>query len=70
MQTQEQVSQQVIAEIAREVVARLRAQMQPAPVTASMVTTARAGAAAPRSAVLHDGVFATVDEGVNAAYEA
>ncbi|MFP5209574.1 MAG: aldehyde dehydrogenase family protein [Acidobacteriota bacterium] len=70
MQTQEPVSQQVIAEIAREVVARLRAQMQPAPVTASMVTAARAAAAAPRSAVLHDGVFATVDEAVNAAYEA
>ena len=70
MQTQEQVSQQVIAEIAREVVARLRAQMQPAPITASVVSASKSAASASRSAALHDGVFATVDEAVNAAYEA
>jgi len=63
MQTQ-QVSPQVIAEIAREVVARLRTQMQPAPVAA------HAAAPAQRAAAARDGVFATVDEAVNAAYEA
>lgn len=62
MQTQQQVSPQVIAEIAREVVARLRVQMQPAPM-------AQAPAAAPKTAP-RDGVFATVDEAVHAAYEA
>jgi aldehyde dehydrogenase len=50
------VSPQLIAEIAKEVVARLRMQMQTAP--------------APRTAAARDGVFATVDEAVNAAYEA
>jgi aldehyde dehydrogenase len=56
-----QIQEQVIAEIAREVVARLRVQMQ------QPVTSAPTGmkAAAPR-----DGVFSTVDEAVNAAYEA
>jgi aldehyde dehydrogenase len=63
MQTQQQVSPQVIAEIAREVVARLRVQMQPAPAAHPSAPVQRA--AAPR-----DGVFATVDEAVNAAYEA
>ncbi len=63
MQTQQQVSPQVIAEIAKEVVARLRVQMQPAP--ASHVSAPTPRAAAPR-----DGVFATVDEAVNAAFEA
>jgi aldehyde dehydrogenase len=62
MQTQQQVSPQVIAEIAKEVVARLRTQMQAAPV-ASAAPAARA--TSPR-----DGVFATVDEAVNAAYDA
>jgi len=65
MQTQQQVSPQVIAEIAKEVVARLRVQMQPAPVAAHS-----AAASAPRTAAARDGVFATVDEAVNAAYEA
>ena len=60
MQTQ-QVSTQVIAEIAKEVVVRLRAQMQ-MPVAAP--APPRTGAAA------RDGVFLTVDEAVNAAYEA
>ncbi len=60
MQMQQEVSSQVIAEIAREVVARLRTQMQKAPAAAP---------AAPRAAA-RDGVFATVDEAVNAAYEA
>ena len=57
MQTQEQV----IAEIAKEVVARLRVQLQQpqAPAVHS------APAAAPR-----DGVFATVDEAADAAFEA
>ena len=64
MQTQQQVSPQVIAEIAKEVVARLRMQMQPAPAAAH----ARRRSAEPR--LPRDGVFATVDEAVNAAYEA
>jgi aldehyde dehydrogenase len=54
-----QIQEQVIAEIAKEVVARLRIQLQP-PVAAPATA-----AAAPR-----DGVFATVDEAVNAAFEA
>ncbi|MGO8757858.1 MAG: aldehyde dehydrogenase [Terracidiphilus sp.] len=61
MQTQQQVSQQVIAEIAREVVARLRMQIEPA---------AAQQAAPARTAAARDGVFATVDEAVDAAYEA
>ena len=61
MQTQQQVSPQVIAEIAKEVVARLRMQMQTAPI---------AHAPAQRTSAARDGVFATVDEAVNAAYEA
>jgi aldehyde dehydrogenase len=61
MQIQEPVSSQVIAEIAKEVVARLRSEMrQPQSSAASA-----AAAPAPR-----DGVFSTVDEAVNAAYEA
>jgi len=59
MQTQQQVSPQVIAEIAKEVVARLRMQMTAAPATQ-----------APKMSAARDGVFATVDEAVNAAYEA
>ena len=55
-----QVQEQVIAEIAREVVARLRVQMQQPQSSAAVPT-----AAAPR-----DGVFATVDEAANAAFEA
>ena len=62
MQTQQQVSPQVIAQIAREVVARLRVQIQPAP-------AAQAHAPGPKAAP-RDGVFATVDEAVNAAFEA
>lgn len=61
MQTQQQVSPQMIAEIAKEVVARLRVQMQSAPAApayARPVTAAR------------DSVFATVDEAVSAAFEA
>ena len=55
-----QIQEQVIAEIAKEVVARLRVQMQlpNKPATAAPSIAAR------------DGVFATVDEAVNAAYEA
>ena len=61
MQIQEPVSPQVIAEIAKEVVARLRSEMrQPQSSVAS-------AAAAPAQ---RDGVFSTVDEAVNAAYEA
>ncbi len=55
-----QVQEQLIADIAREVVARLRVQLQQPPVAA-----AHNGASAPK-----DGVFATVDEAVDAAYEA
>jgi len=58
--------EQVIAEIAREVVARLRAQMQqqsvPAPATTAVSALASATGIAAR-----DGVFLTVDEAVNAA---
>jgi aldehyde dehydrogenase len=61
MQIQEAVSQQVIAEIAREVVARLRVQLQQPQSSAA----AAASAAPPR-----DGVFATVEEAASAAYEA
>lgn len=61
MQIQEPVSSQVIAEIAKEVVARLRAEMRQPQSSAAPA----ASAAAPR-----DGVFSTVDEAVNAAYEA
>ena len=57
MQTQEQV----IAEIAKEVVARLRVQLQQPQAPA---------APAVKSAAARDGVFSTVDEAVNAAYEA
>ena len=58
MQVQEMpIQDHLIAEIARKVVARLRVQMQPP-------TNAR-NTAAPQ-----DGVFTTVDEAVNAAYEA
>ncbi len=61
MQAQQQVSPQIIAEIAREVVARLRVQMQAAP-------AARAAPPA-RTTSARDGVFATVDEAVSAAFE-
>jgi aldehyde dehydrogenase len=55
-----QIQEQVIAEIAKEVVARLRIQMQlpESPAAPAPVVAAR------------DGVFSTVDEAVNAAYEA
>ena len=55
------IQAELVEEIAREVVARLRVQMQQ---PQSSATPARNGAAA------RDGVFATVDEAVNAAYEA
>jgi aldehyde dehydrogenase len=55
-----QIQEQVIAEIAKEVVARLRVQMQ---------LPDKPAAAAP-SVAARDGVFSTVDEAVNAAYEA
>ena len=56
-----QIQEQLIADIAREVVARLRVQLQQ-PTAAS---AAKGNGAAPQ-----DGVFATVDEAANAAYEA
>jgi aldehyde dehydrogenase len=56
-----QIQDQVIAEIAKEVVARLRVQLQ---------LPDRPAAAAPAPSVAaRDGVFSTVDEAVNAAYE-
>jgi len=55
------IESQVIEEIAREVVARLRVQLQQAGSFPSAATNGFAG---------RDGVFATVDEAVNAAYEA
>jgi aldehyde dehydrogenase len=57
-----QIQEQVIAEIAKEVVARLRVQMQ--------LPDRPATAAPAPSIAARDGVFATVDEAVNAAYEA
>ena len=63
MQTQQEVSPQVIAEIASEVVARLRVQMQAPTISHTSVSTRR-------SVALRDGIFATVDDAVNAAYEA
>ena len=57
--------EQVIADIAREVVARLRIQLQSAPASAPSSTSA-----APNSTALRDGVFLTVDEAVNAAHAA
>src|ERR1017187_9994370 len=74
--------EQVIADIAREVVARLRAQLQQQPPSAN--GSATAGSAAERrgarvidvaqarrpataNSAVGDGVFATVDEAANAA---
>ncbi|HEX8713193.1 MAG TPA: aldehyde dehydrogenase, partial [Terracidiphilus sp.] len=66
-----EVQQQVIAEIAREVVSRLRAQMQATPASTAKLPANGAGMAARSTAQgLGDGIFATVDEAVNAAYEA
>ena len=65
--------EQVIAEIAREVVARLRAQMQqPQPATRrpSRRPARQHPPAHASSADAHDGVFLTVDEAVNAAHVA
>jgi aldehyde dehydrogenase len=61
MPIREPIQAQLVAEIAKEVVARLRIQLQP---QASSAAPAVSGAAA------RDGVFATVDEAVNAAFEA
>ncbi len=55
------IQEQMIAEIAREVVARLRVQMQAPAAAATPVVPVTTG---------RDGVFATVDEAVNAAFEA
>jgi len=60
MQIEQSVQKQMIAEIAREVVARLREQMQPA-------TSSAAAMQAPGTG---DGVFVTVDEAAKAAFEA
>ena len=66
-----EVQQQVIAEIAREVVSRLRAQMQTAPPPAAARPSNGAAAGTKNAAPsLGDGIFATVDEAVDAAYEA
>src|ERR1035438_9776205 len=61
MQIQEPIQAQLVAEIAREVVARLRIQLQPQTSSAALAT---------RTAPSRDGVFATVGEAVDAAYEA
>jgi aldehyde dehydrogenase len=58
MQIQEPIQAQVIAEIAREVVTRLRVQLQQPATPAANGTAAR------------DGVFSTVDEAANAAFVA
>src|ERR1700758_5210987 len=57
-----QIQEQLIADIAKEVVARLRVQLQQ-PAAAASAGSHPHGAG-------QDGVFATVDEAVNAAYEA
>ena len=54
--------EQVIADIAREVVARLRIQLQQQPAAAPA-----SAATAPNYSAAHDGVFVTVDEAVKAA---
>jgi aldehyde dehydrogenase len=56
-----QIQEQLIADIAKEVVARLRVQLQQPVPAANGHRYSDAG---------QDGVFATVDEAVNAAYEA
>ena len=61
MQIQEPIQAQLVAEIAREVVARLRIQLQP---------QLSSAASTPHSTPARDGVFATVDEAVDATYEA
>jgi aldehyde dehydrogenase len=61
MQIQEAVSQQMIAEIAKEVVARLRVQLQQPQSSAASTSSASPA---------RDGVFATVDEAASAAFEA
>lgn len=62
MQTQDSVSPELVQEIAREVVARLRQQLggRPAPVASS----------APAAAAGQDGVFDSVDQAVDAAFKA
>ena len=65
-----EIQQQVIAEIAREVVSRLRAQMQTAPAAAAQAANGAGPRANSAAAGMGDGVFASVDEAVNAAYEA
>lgn len=64
-----EVQQQVIAEIAREVVSRLRAQMQPTQGSAAHPSNGAARDARSTAPGLGDGIFATVDDAVNAAYE-
>ena len=59
------IQEQLVAQIAREVVARLQAQMQ-----GQMQSPASAGVTAARPTASRDGVFATVDEAADAAYEA
>src|ERR1019366_4215566 len=66
MTTQEQV----IADIAREVVARLRPQLQQAQSLATAHAFASPSASASASATLRDGVFAIVDHAANAAHAA
>ncbi|MGB8258742.1 MAG: aldehyde dehydrogenase [Terracidiphilus sp.] len=60
-----QIQEQVIAEIAREVVARLRIQ-----IPSLGAANAAAPAPAPAPAPARDGVFDSVDEAANAAFEA
>ena len=60
MPIQESISPQLVAEIAREVVARLRSELATAP----------AAAAAAKPSGGHDGVFETVNEAAEAAFEA
>jgi hypothetical protein len=57
-----QIQEQMIAEIAKEVVARLRIQMQ--------LPERPAAKAATPAFIARDGVFATVNEAASAAYEA
>jgi aldehyde dehydrogenase len=66
MQIQERIPEQVIAEIAKEVVTRLRVQLQQPQTAAAPAAPAATSASAPS----RDGVFSTVDEAADAAFEA
>ncbi len=65
-----QIQEQVIAEIAKEVVARLRMQMQQPAAASAPQSRNESRNEFRNGAASRDGVFSTVDEAVNAAYDA